>query len=253
MSHLLSIVLVLICLCGTAYARVPFGKDALTAPDKYYSSLEEGVDSLAFLPPPPAFDSQQFVLDRLQYEHGLSLRDTERGAMAVRDCDTRQMPETFSEAFGMAITEQDMPETYLLIQRARRELSNMSTRTAKKAYKRLRPYVLYNAPTCNPAKEQDSRASGSYPSGHSAMGWGLALILSEINPGRKEIILKRGYEFGQSRVICGYHWQSDVDAGRLAGAAGVANLHANAAFQQQLHKAKEEFSRLVACGRARTE
>ncbi len=24
----------------------------------------------------------------------------------------------------------------------------------------------------------------------------------------------RGWEFGQSRVICGAHWQSDVDAGR---------------------------------------
>ena len=41
-------------------------------------------------------------------------------------------------------------------------------------------------------------------------------------------ILQRGIAFGQSRVICGAHWQSDVDAGRLVGSAAVAKLHANA-------------------------
>jgi hypothetical protein len=40
-------------------------------------------------------------------------------------------------------------------------------------------------------------------------------------------------------VICGYHWQSDVDAARIVGSAVVATLHTNPAFQQQLQKAKE--------------
>jgi hypothetical protein len=31
--------------------------------------------------------------------------------------------------------------------------------------------------------------------------------------------LKRGYELGESRVICGYHWQSDVDAASGSSAA----------------------------------
>ena len=49
---------------------------------------------------------------------------------------------------------------------------------------------------------------------------------------------------GQSRVICGYHWQSDVDAARLISAAVVARLHAEPAFQEQLAKAKKEFAKL---------
>ena len=51
-----------------------------------------------------------------------------------------------------------------------------------------------------------------------------------------------GYDFGQSRVICGVHWQSDVDAGRLIGAAVVARLHADPVFRVQLDEAKRELA-----------
>ena len=68
-------------------------------------------------------------------------------------------------------------------------------------------------------------------------------MLAEINPQRQNEILKRGFELGESRVICGYHWQSDVDAARIVGSAVVATLHTNPAFQQQLQKAKDEFAK----------
>lgn len=68
------------------------------------------------------------------------------------------------------------------------------------------------------------------------MGWAEALVLAEINVDRQDEILKRGYEIGQSRVIAGYHWQSDVDAARLMGSAVVARLHADSKFQAQLEK-----------------
>ena len=245
--------LVLSLFCSNICARVPQGRDVTTEPESYFSTNAQGVDSAAILPPPPLFGDVRFLYDRAAYEHGLSLRDTERGRQAARDADVRNLPELFSEAFGASITRENAAEIFALIQRVHHELGNMSTRTAKRTYKRLRPYVLYNAGTCLPAEEDRLRHSGSYPSGHSSRGWGIALILSEINPGRKEIILRQGYEIGQSRVICGYHWQSDVDAGRLAGAAGVANLHANADFLLQLKKARDEFERLVREGKAKTE
>lgn len=43
-----------------------------------------------------------------------------------------------------------------------------------------------------------------------------------------------------SRVVCGVHWQSDVNAGRLVAAAVVAQLHANPDFVAQLGEAKKE-------------
>ena len=74
-------------------------------------------------------------------------------------------------------------------------------------------------------------------------------MLAEINPERQNEILKRGYEMGESRVICGYHFQSDVDAGRITGAVTVARLHADPGFQAQLEKAKAEFRQLKKAGK----
>ena len=69
-------------------------------------------------------------------------------------------------------------------------------------------------------------------------------MLAEINPARQDEILRRGYEMGESRVICGYHFQSDVNAAYLTGSAAVARLHADPEFLAQLDKAKKEFIRL---------
>ena len=74
------------------------------------------------------------------------------------------------------------------------------------------------------------------------MGWGIALVLAEINPERQDEILKRGFEYGESRVIVGFHYQSDVDAARLLTSTLVNRLHDNGDFMKQLQKAKEEFA-----------
>lgn len=56
---------------------------------------------------------------------------------------------------------------------------------------------------------------------------------------------------GQSRVICGYHFQSDVDAARLVASAVVARLRANENFMTQFGKAKQEFAKLVKNGKVK--
>ena len=79
-----------------------------------------------------------------------------------------------------------------------------------------------------------------YPSGHTTKGWAIALALSQINPSRIDKILLRGYDYGYSRVVCGAHWQSDVDAGYLTGAALFSRLNANPQFQRWIKKAQNE-------------
>ena len=245
------ILLIASLLASNAYAAVSSGPDVTTRPDSYYSTNADAVDSMALLPPPPAFDSIEFLIDRAKYEEGLLERNTERGKLAVLDAQSGKVAESFSPVFGIEINATNTPELYTLIGRLRNELGDMSTRSAKQKYHRVRPYVLYNTGTCYPKDEERLRNNGSYPSGHSARGWAMALILAEINPAKKEAILKRGFDMGQSRVICGYHWQSDVNAGRLAGSAAVAMLHSNPAFVEQLNKAKKEFSELVKQGKVK--
>ena len=57
-----------------------------------------------------------------------------------------------------------------------------------------------------------------------------------------EGLLTRGYEFGQSRVIAGYHWQSDVDAGRMAGTVLYQMIRNHERFIGQLARARAEFA-----------
>ena len=110
---------------------------------------------------------------------------------------------------------------------------------------RLRPYVFYREGTLLPKSEEGSRRSGSYPSGHTVRGWGMALVLAELNPERQDTLLKAGYEWGQSRVIAGYHWQSDVDASKLLASATFAAMHSNEAYREDVAAAREELKALA--------
>ena len=110
---------------------------------------------------------------------------------------------------------------------------------------RKRPYVRFNEHMLTTEEEEELRHEGSYPSGHTCRGWGTALLLTEINSAAADTIMARGYMYCESRVIVGAHWQSDVDASRLAASIGVAQLHASQAFLKQMQKAKDEFARLM--------
>ena len=71
--------------------------------------------------------------------------------------------------------------------------------SAKNAYQRERPFMVRGETVCTPKDEEALRKDGSYPSGHTAIGWGWALILTELAPDRAEQILARGRSFGESR------------------------------------------------------
>lgn len=225
-------------------------KDHRTNPDVFFLQEGDVPNSYLLLPPPPDGASITFLNDQARYSWGKTMRNTPRGDQAVSDArvEGNGVPEAFSEAFGVEICE-DTPEILKLVVGMREDAGDLGTREAKNYYNRERPFSFYNEDTCNPEQQEELSTNGSYPSGHTSIGWATALVLAEINPERQNEILKRGYEMGESRVICGYHFQSDVDAGRITGAVTVARLHADPAFQKQLEKAKKEFRELKKAGK----
>lgn len=228
-------------------------KDRRTNPDLYFLEITEVPNSLELLPPPPAPGSILFLNDKAQYEWGKMQRETPRGDQAVSDARVggNGVPMAFSDAFGIEISKDKTPEIHKLIINMREDAGDLATRHAKEHYMRVRPFSFFNEPTCNPEQQQELSTNGSYPSGHTSIGWATALVLAEINPERQNEILQRGYQMGQSRVICGYHFQSDVDAARLVASGVVARLHANENFMKQLEKAKKEFISLQKSGKVK--
>lgn len=251
MKAKLSFVFILCALVSfNAFAQETKIKDHRTKPNLYYLEESEVANSLELLPPPPAANSILFLYDKAQYDWGKLQRDTPRGDQAAQDArvDGNGVPFAFSEAFGVEISQEKTPEIHKLVINMREDAGDLATRHAKNHYMRVRPFSFFKEMTCNPEQQQELSTNGSYPSGHTSIGWATALVLSEVNPDRQNEILKRGFEMGQSRVICGYHFQSDVDAARIVASAVVARLHANEAFMTQLKKAKAEFAKLQKAG-----
>ena len=208
-----------------------------------YFTAKEMPDMLKWCPAPPDTVGAAFTYDIMQYMWGKQMRqDKERAAIAIRDavygldCIIRE----FSEPFGMQISKEETPEIYKVLRDGTATCDSIC-KLPKKYYMRRRPFMRMQEPTLYPQDEPALRKNGSYPSGHTILGWSSALLLSEINPDRADTILARGYMYGESRVIVGAHWQSDVDAGRLAASAAYARLHTSERFLKQMRLARLEY------------
>ena len=76
------------------------------------------------------------------------------------------------------------------------------------------------------------------------------VILAELAPDRATEILSRARSFGESRLICGVHNLSAVEAGRTNGSIVVAGLHGSAAFRADMDAARKEMAALRKSARA---
>jgi acid phosphatase (class A) len=217
---------------------------------KGYLPREQQPDSLALLPAPPAAGSEAAAADLAQHRATRALRDSPRWRQANADVNLRfpAAAGVFACSLGVNISAERTPHLNMLLRRSLVD-AGQATYTAKDHYKRQRPFAALGETTCEPKEEAALAKDGSYPSGHAALAWAWALILAELAPERAQALFERGHAFGQSRVVCGVHWQSDVDQGRLVGSAAVARLHADATFLAQLAEARRE----IAEARARND
>ena len=231
--------LVAIALCGAVLCS--FAADV-----KPYVEADALPDALNYYPAPPDTMSPQFMYDISQYMWGKSMRkDSARAALAVAQAveTIEDMAKMFSEPFGMEISAKKTPAIMNMLERGIRTLKQVGS-LPKRHYMRRRPYDRFNESTLVPAEEERLRTNGSYPSGHTVRAWSMALLLVEVNPAAQDALLKYAYEWGQSRVIAGFHWQSDVDASRMLAAACYARLHSSKEFLDDMKNAKKEFEKL---------
>lgn len=216
-------------------------------PHPYFTSPEMP-NALHYLPGPPQANSMRFAYDTAQYNWGKSMRPTPRGEKARLDAEysIARMAAIFSPVLGIEISEKNTPQIWKLLTDATKT-TDFACDSAKITYMRKRPYMVFHEPTLIPADEEPLSHNGSYPSGHTTLGWSTALILCEVDPADQDALLKEGFEYGQSRVIAGFHWQSDVDAARVVAGAAFARIHTSKAYLKQLKKAQKEFRKKRNC------
>ncbi|MDR1871898.1 MAG: phosphatase PAP2 family protein [Deltaproteobacteria bacterium] len=205
-------------------------------------------DPTVFLDPPPEFDSVLFAEDLRLHYLTKPLKGGPRWRRATRDAVYQnKLPEYLSDILGVNLTPKNAPKTFKLLNRAAVDLGTANS-TIKDRYQRLRPYAFFNLPkgsSCDPREEFLER-DHSYPSGHSAVGYGQALIFAGMFPDKQNEFILAGREYGHSRVICGVHWKSDVEAGQVVSGAVITRLYGQPEFQKDLAAAKDELTALVA-------
>ena len=228
--------------CATASKAT---QDQPASSSTAYMEDDDLPDASVYLPSPTKPGDPLFQGDLAYYAWGKEVRETPRGTLAHDDASSSMsyVAKRFEPALGFLFNADTTPNLVRLLSKSYTTTNN-ANKKAKDFYKRKRPYVEFSEPTGVPEGERGSRNSASYPSGHATRGWTMALVLAELFPEKAEEILKVGYEYGESRVIVGYHYQSDVDAARIAAAAALAVVHANPEFQKDMALAKEELKKL---------
>ncbi len=223
--------------CATATptpVAAPSAQPAHAAPERN-SAVQ--VDASVFLPPPPQANSALEIAERAIVRGPWT---AERRAQALAD-NAIDPFAAFDAVLGDNFTATNFPATSAVLDRAGRA-AGYAGDPVKFIHRRARPFVTDSSITpCIPDDER-LRASFSYPSGHAALGFGWALVLAELVPSRADAIIERGRDFTWSRVVCGVHYPSDVEAGRTVAAAAVARLHADLEFQRLLNAARVELA-----------
>ncbi len=196
------------------------------------------IDAPALIGPAPAEISPIASADRLAMRAPVS---AERLAQA--NSDNPWSPwVAMAPVFGESFAEQSLPRTAQVFRDVLQALGP-AIGAAKNANHRPRPLIAEPDVLRCDALEPSVAAQSSYPSGHGAGGWAWALVMAELVPARADAILQRGRDYGESRVLCGYHYPSDIEASRMIAAAAIARLHADPRFRRHMDQARRELAR----------
>lgn len=223
-------VLSILAAIGAAGASV--AKDAAEAP-RFLSDAE--IQAAIQIPPPPpeGSDRQKAEIAEL---HRLEQTTTPGRLAQARADGENETPGLYDPALGPGFDLSTLPATARMLTDAEHE-EKLAAKQAKAVFKRPRPFIV--DPTLNSCSKTEKPLT-SYPSGHSTLAWTLATVLTAAWPAKAGAIQARAADYAESRVICGVHFRSDIEGGKILGEHIGHDLLANPAFQAEEQAAAAE-------------
>jgi acid phosphatase (class A) len=225
-------------LAGTAGIAIAAAPQATTFLDPGYLDLAD------VILPAPIPQEPRGVADREVFKLTRALKGTPRWDMAVADVpgDTASMMRDFGCATRIAMTPVNAPKTAALLEQASRDARGETNRL-KAFYKKKRPFLIDSGETCEPQTDELAQ-SYDYPSGHATRGWTWGLVLAEVLHERAGPILARARAYGESRIVCGVHNMSAVEAGRMVASSTLAVVRTERAYADMVTAARAELATL---------
>ena len=207
-----------------------------------YLAASDRPDLTKVLAPPPEPGSARDRANAEIFRETRALQGTPRWELATRDV-TGDMYDHFAEALGVRLTQAEAPVLTAILRRA--GYDRWVVGDAKTYWATKRPYIGTDLPICE-AKTDHLAGNPDYPSGHSAHGVHVAMLLAELAPQRADVLYARGREYAESRFICGAHSYSAVEAGILSGMVIYGAEQRSDVFQRDMQAARAEVQAALA-------
>ncbi|TCC24730.1 glycoside hydrolase domain-containing protein [Kribbella speibonae] len=179
-------------------------------------------------------------MNRAQTDADHSLRETGTDALGSR----------LGPIYAQALAAGELPQTKAVLDRVGQNIPGADAAKGIWAYDR--PFLRLGLAS-NGGLIMDSPAGGydgyttspSFPSGHTYGGYVEGTTLATLLPEMAPTILARSSEYGNNRIVNGFHYPLDVMGGRMIAQSVVAHRWADPAFAPALELAHKELETVL--------
>jgi acid phosphatase (class A) len=191
------------------------------------------LDLTQYLPAPPADDSAQTKAELKELLEIQATRTPEQEKAAIADAEENVW--RFADVMGPDFDAAKLPKTAALFDRIV-ATEDVVDDHAKKAFNRPRPYMLDEQ--IHPLLKKSK--SGSWPSGHSTIGYLMATVLGEMVPEKRNALFTRAAGYAENRLVAGFHYRSDTVMSRTGAALIAQKMEEQPDFKTEFDAAKAE-------------
>ncbi|HET7084343.1 MAG TPA: phosphatase PAP2 family protein [Rhizomicrobium sp.] len=200
------------------------------------------VDVERIVPPPPAQGSRIEQNEIAEIYRVQAAAAPAAKELAGRDNDIEN-PSIFKDVIGSGWDMSKLPKTRFLMGEIGK-VDRIESGKAKKIFHRPRPWMADpKIQTCAP--HPDGPQLNSYPSGHAMLGYEIGVVIAALIPEKSQAILARAKLYGENRILCGFHFRSDVTAGEKFGTVLAEAMLKQPRFHAAFLEARSE---LIAAG-----
>ncbi|MBZ6076862.1 phosphatase PAP2 family protein [Microvirga puerhi] len=204
------------------------------AKDKAHLTVTIDTAQIGTPPGPDAVSKDLAAVLSAQHERTPTREDN-----AVKDA--RQTLTRFLEGMNATVDKHALKKARQLFKDATVALET-ALGTVKERFDRPRPFKESTEVKTCPIKLPQS---SSFPSTHAGTGTLFAALLAHVAPERKAELEERGLDYGWSRVVCGFHFPTDVEAGRKAGRLVAEALLRDPAIAMKLERSAPELRKAL--------